>query len=363
MSEKTEEATEHRLREARKKGQIPVCPEINTAAGFVAVVGYLLLMGSDIAVQLNNMFQLVLHQVETLGSRQAPDISGMMMQEGLVLVRLCAPPLLIAAAAAIVAGVVQTRGLISFHPVKPQWERVDPVKGVGNVFSMRSLLNFGKLLVGLLVIGVVVAVMYRDMLPEMIRAGYLPAGRTVVLTWYFVSRLISAGAFVAVLMAVAGGLIQRFSFMRRMRMSKHEVQDEHKNLEGDPMVKSRRKQLFEELLDETEQERIAASEVVVCNPTHVAVAIRYKPGKIDLPLVAVKGLDERALAIRMYAELKGVPIYENRQLARDLFRDCALNQFITHQYFEAVAEVFKWLAKLKNAKQLARKMSTTKEQP
>ncbi len=361
-SQRTEDATPHRLREARKKGQLAKSQEVNSAAGFVAVIGYLLLMGPEIARQLNDLFRLVLRHVATVGTPQAQDMADMMVQVGLLLARLCAPPLLVACAAALVAGVAQTQGLVTFHPPKPDLDRVDPVKGASNLFSTQNLLTLVKLLVGLLVIGLVVTVMYRDMLPEMIRAGYAPANRTVVLSWYFVSRLLCAGALVAALMAVADWLIQRFAFARQMRMTKQEVEDEYKNQEGNPHVKGRRKQFFEELLDETEQEKIEESEVVVCNPTHVAVAIRYQPGKIDLPLVAVKGLDDKALAIRMYAELKGIPIYENRQLARDLFRDCRVNQFITHQYFEAVAEVFKWLAKLRSAKQMARKLSKKEEQ-
>jgi flagellar biosynthesis protein FlhB len=284
-----------------------------------------------------------------------------MLEIGVVLARLCAPPLLVAALAGLAAGLAQTRGLVSFAPLGMQLGRVDPVKGLQNLFSARNLLTFLKLLAGLAVIGVVVAVMFRDMLPEMIRAGYVPADRTVVLSWYFVSRLAIAGALVAALMAVADHFIQAYSFARRMRMSKHDVQDEHKNLEGDPMVKSRRKQFLEELLDDTTQEKIEQSQVVIANPTHVAVAIRYEPGKIDLPLVAVKGLDDLALAIRLHAEKMGVPVYENRELARELYRTCRKNEFITHQYFEAVAEVFKWLAKLRGARKMAQKVSIANE--
>lgn len=363
MSEKTEQATEHRLKEARKQGRIAQSGEVNTAAGFIAVVGYLLLAGGDMASELDSLFRLVLRHVEAPASARAASVTDMVLQISLVIARLCVPLLALPAVAAIAAGVAQTGGLVAFRSVMPDLQRVDPVKGAGNLFSVRNLLTLAKMLAGLLVITVVVGVMYRDMLPDMIRSGYVPAQRTVVLSWYFVSRLMMAGALVAALMAAADLLIQRFSFARQMRMSKEEVEDEHKNLEGDPMVKGRQRQFFEELLDDTEQEKIEQSEVVVCNPTHVAIAIRYRPGKIDLPLVALKGLDDKALAIRRHAELKGVPVYENRQLARDLYRDCPINQFITHQYFEAVAEVFKWLAKLRSAREMAQKMSARKERP
>lgn len=359
--EKTEQATPHRLKEARKKGQLAVSAELNTAAGFVAVVAYLLLQMGDIARQLHGVFHRVLRHVETAGQASAPTSADVLMEIGIGLIRVCLPPMLIGAVAGLIAGIAQTRGLVSFDPVSFQLQRVSPIQGFANVFSLRNVLTFLKLLAGLTVIGVVVAVMFRDMLPDMIRAGYLPAGRTVSISWYFVSRLIAAGALVAVCMAVADRFIQSYSFARQMRMSKQEVDDEYKNLEGNPLVKSHRKQFFEELIDRTTQERIEESQVVVVNPTHVAVAIRYQPGKIDLPLVAVKGLDDLALAIRLHAEKAGVPVYENRVLARDLYRDCRTNEFITHQYFEAVAEVFKWLAKLKGAKHMAQKVLVGKE--
>lgn len=359
--ERTEQATPHRLREARKKGQVPVSAELNGAAGFVAAVAWLLLQAGDVARQLHTLFLVVLGHVQTAGRPEAPATAEVMLEIGIVLARLCVPPLVVAAAASLLVGVAQTRGLVTFELLKPQLARVDPVQGVTKVFSMRNLLTLLKLLAGLGVIGVVVAVMYRDMLPEMIRAGYVPASRTVVMSWYFVSRLVIAGALVAVLMAAADFFIQRFSFARQMRMSKQEVQDEHKNTEGDPMVKGRRRQFFEELLDGTTQEKIAEAQVLVANPTHVAIVIRYQPGKVDLPMVTAKGLDERALAMRLHAEKLGVPVYENRRLARDLYRDCRPKEFITHQYFEAMAEVFKWLDKLKNAKEMARKTAAAKE--
>lgn len=361
-TEKTEQASQHHLKEARKKGQIAVSGDVNKAAGFTAVVAYLLLQMDDIVRQLRGLFDVVLRHVETVGPGSADGTGDVMVEIGICIARLCAPPLLIAAAAGLLAGLAQTRGLVSFFPVQFQLQRVDPVQGAANLFSVRNLLTFIKLLAGLIVIGVVVAVMFRDMLPDMIRAGYLPANRTVTISWYFVSRLIAAGAVLAILMAAADYFISAYSFARQMRMSKQQMTDEYKNLEGDPLVKSQRKQLFDELLDETTQAKIEESQVVVVNPTHVAIAIRYKPGKYDLPLVAVKGLDEVALAIRTHAEKRGVPIYENRTLARDLYRDCRANEFITHQYFEAVAEVFKWLAKLKGAKEMAQKALVGKEQ-
>lgn len=360
-TEKTEQASQHRLNEARKKGQIAVSSEVNMAVGFTAVVAYLLLQMGDIASQLHGMFHLVLRHVESVGRESAPGTGDVLVEIGISLARLCAPPLLIAAFAGLLAGLAQTRGLVSFTPVQFQLDRVNPIQGAAQLFSLRNLLTLFKLLAGLIVIGIVVAVMFRDMLPDMIRAGYLPAERTVTISWYFVSRLIAAGALVAILMAAADYFIQSYSFAKQMRMSKQEQTDEHKNLEGDPLMKSHRKQFFEELLDETTQEKIEESQVVVVNPTHVAIVIRYEPGKVELPLVAVKGLDHVALAIRTHAEKFGIPVYENRMLARDLYRDCRANDFITHQYFEAVAEVFKWLAKVKGARQMAQQVLVGKE--
>ena len=355
--EKTEKPTDHRLREARKEGRIVTSAEVNAAAGFAAVVGYLLLQAGETARELHAMFHLMLMHVKDAGRPEAPGIGDVLFEVGLSLARLCLPPLLIGALVALLAGFAQTRVMVALGLATPDLQRVDPIQGFASVFSVRNLLTLGKLLVGLVLIVVIVAVMFRDMLPQMLRSGYVPSVQTVAMTWYFASRLIVAGVLVAALMAVADRLIQHFAFMRSMRMSKQDLQDEHKNLEGNPLIKSHRRGVFEQLIDESTQKQVAESQVIVANPTHVAIAIRYQPGKYDLPFVAAKGLDAVAQAIRHHAEAAGVPVYENRSLARALYRDCRTREYVSHQYFEAVAEVFKWLAKIQGARQMAQRSS------
>lgn len=353
--EKTEKPSDHRLREARKEGQIVTSSEVNSAAGFAAVVGYLLLQAEDTARALYAMFHLILMHVKDAGRPEAPGVPDVLVEVGLSLARLCLPPLLVGALVAMLAGFAQTRVLVALGLVTPDLERINPIQGFTKVFSVRNLLTLAKLIVGLVVIVIIVVVMFRDMLPQMLRSGYVPSAQTVAMTWYFASRLVAAGVLVAALMAVADRLIQHFAFMRSMRMSKQDQQDEHKSLEGDPRIKSERRSFFEQLIDESTQKQVAESQVIIANPTHVAIAIRYEPGKYDLPLVAAKGLDAVAQAIRHHAEAAGVPVYENRSLARALYRDCRTREYVSHQYFEAVAEVFKWLAKMQGARQMAQR--------
>lgn len=351
--EKTEQPSWYKLLRARAMGQVATSSEVNSAAAFAAVLAYLLVRVDAIVADLQSVFFLVLRHVWTAGKPDAPRASELILELGVVLARICVPLLAAACAGALVAGIAQTKGLVSFEPAKFNLHRVDPVKGLTNLFSVRNLLTLLKLLFGLTVVCIVVAVMIRDMLPDMIRAGYAPAKQTVVLSWYFVSRLIMAGLVLAVLMATADYLIQHWSFMRDMKMTKDEVKQEQKDIEGDPLIKSRQKGFFHELLDATIQRQIEQSRVLIANPTHVAIAIRYEPGKIELPMVAAKGLDDKALAMRKYAERVGVPVYEQRQLARDLYRSCRPKDYISHQHFEAVAEVFKWLAKTEGARKMA----------
>jgi type III secretion protein U len=235
--------------------------------------------------------------------------------------------------------------------------RVNPIQGAKQIFTVRNLVNLLKLTVGLLLITAVAAVTYRDMLPDMLRAGHLSPQGAVALSWRFVLRLLMAGVVIAVLMAIADWGIQFYTFHAGMRMSKQEVKEEHKSQEGDPAIKGQQRAFFEDLIDKATQALIAESEVLIVNPTHVAIAIHYKPGKVDLPMVVAKGLDETALAMRRIAEKAGVPIYENRMLARDLFRECRKKEYIPHRHFEAVADIFRWLAKMQGAKRHAARSS------
>lgn len=358
--EKSEDPTPHRLRDARRRGQVAVSSELNGATAFAAVVAYLLVQGEDIARQLRMLFHVILAHVRDVGQPLAAGTDQVLIEVGLVAARICLPPVLIGAIVAVATGVVQTRGLLAFEAAKGDLTRIDPINGLKQVFSVRSLLSLIKLVVGLAVIAAIVSVTFRDMLPAMMRSGYVPATQTVAVSWYFASRLIATGVLVAMLMAVADYLIQKYNYTSGLRMSKQEVFDEHKSVEGNPLVKSSQRQFFERLIDEVTQQQIEQSQVIVVNPTHVAIAIRYEPGKYDLPLIAAKGLDAAALAIRRYAEEVGVPIYESRSLARDLYRDCRTREYITHQYFEAIAEVFKWLAKMQGAKQMAQKAAVAR---
>lgn len=351
--EKSEPPSWWKLGKARARGEIPNSREVNSAAAFAAAMAYLMLEIDTIVRDLQNVFHLVLRNVWTAGKPDAPYASEMILELGIVMARVCLPVLVIACIGAIAAGLTQTRGLVSFEPVRFNLQRVNPVSGTMNLFRVHNLLQLLKLVFGLLVVCIVVAVMIRDMLPDMIRAGYAPAKQTVVLSWYFVKKLVTAGVVVAALMATADYLITHWTFMRGMRMTKDEVKQEQKELEGDPLIKSRQKGFFRELLDATTQEQIEKSKVLVVNPTHVAIAIRYQPGKIELPMVAAKGLDDRALAMRKYAERVGVPVYENRKLARELYRSCRPKDYIPHHHFEAVAEVFKWLSKTEGARKMA----------
>jgi type III secretion protein U len=351
--EKTEQPSWWKLLMARRRGEVPNSKDVNSAAAFAAALAYLMLQIGTIARDLQNVFHLVLRNVWLAGKPDAPHTSDIILELGIVIARVCTPVLAVACVGAIAGGLIQTRGMVSFEPIRLNLQRVNPVSGTMNLFSVRNLLQLLKLLFGLLVVCIVVAVMIRDMLPDMIRTGYAPAKQTVVLSWYFVSKLVMAGLVVAALMATADYLISHWTFMRDMRMSKDEVKQEQKNLDGDPLIKSRQKGFFRELLDATTQQQIEQSKVLIVNPTHVAIAIRYQPGKIELPMVAAKGLDDRALAMRKYAERVGVPIYENRKLARELYRSCRPKDYIAHHHFEAVAEVFKWLSKNEGARKMA----------
>lgn len=355
--EKDQPATSHRLNEARKRGQIAVSGEVNSVAALLAVTAYLGVQAESMAARLHGLFTLVLQEVGRAGSDRLAAIADVLTIAGREVALLCLPPLVVAAVAAVTMGVVQTRGLVAMGALRLDFGRVNPIQGAKQIFTLRNLVNLLKLTLGLLLISAVAAVTYRDMLPDMLRAGHLSPQGAVALSWRFVLRLLMAGVVIAVLMAIADWGIQLYTFHAGMRMSKQEVKEEHKSQEGDPAVKGQQRAFFEDLIDKATQALIAESEVLIVNPTHVAIAIHYKPGKVDLPMVVAKGLDETALAMRRIAEKAGVPIYENRMLARDLFRECRKKEYIPHRHFEAVADIFRWLAKMQGAKRHAARSS------
>ena len=220
--------------------------------------------------------------------------------------------------------------------------KVNPASGLKKLFSVRSIVDFIKMVFKALMLGSVVVVIGLGLMPLLVGASLQTPVGVVHVAWAALLKLFGAAVIVFVVIGPVDFGVQKWLFIRDQRMSKDEVKREHKDMEGDPLIKQQRRQLAQEMVSGDPKARVPTSTAVVTNPTHYAVALRYVPGETALPVVVAKGAGAEAARIRAIAEAHGVPVVGNPPLARALFL-VPLDEPVPEPLFEAVAAVLRWV--------------------
>ncbi|KVL13711.1 type III secretion system export apparatus subunit SctU [Burkholderia sp. MSMB1826] len=338
--EKTEEPTEKKLQDARRDGETVKSTDLPFAAILlVASIGFTV-AGSHMAEQL----KLVMQRGLDIARIKSPDmpLHDLLVEAGFRALTLVLP---IAVAAAItgVAALASQVGLqVSTKPLEPKFDAINPGSGLKRIFSLRSLIDLAKTVVKAIVIS---AVMWKTivlLIPSMLGVVYEPIDAIVDIAWGTLCKILAIAGTLYLVIGVIDYGVQRWLFIRDHRMTKDEVKREHKNSEGDPHIKGERRKLAREFASSGQQQPVKNASVVVVNPTHYAVALRYVPSECGLPYVIAKGVDAEARAIREQASRFGVPIVGNPPLARALYR-VALDDSIPEPLFDAVAAVLAWV--------------------
>jgi type III secretion protein U len=242
-----------------------------------------------------------------------------------------------------VASFAQVGIQISFEPLTPNFDKVNPGSGIKKLFSVKSVVEFIKTLFKAAALGAVIYVIIRGLLPLVVGTALQRPHTLAIIAWTSIGKLMGAATIVFIVMGPLDFALQLWLFKRDQRMTKDEVKREHKESEGDPELKGKRKQLAREMANSAPQKRVGNSSVVVTNPTHYAVAIQYEPGRTPLPLVVAKGVDAEAALIRQLAEAHKVPMVANPPLARALYK-VPLDEPVPEALFGAVAAVLRWVS-------------------
>jgi flagellar biosynthetic protein FlhB len=345
-SQKTEEPTHKRLREAHEKGQIAKSQEVGhwfMILAFTIAVGYLApRVAGGIAKSLYG-FMARPHAIAVDGE----GLRDLLVETSGLLALALGPPIVLAMAAAVASGLIQSGFVLSLEPIKPKLEKLSPLGGLRRLFSARALAEFAKGLVKLAIVATVISLL---LWPE----RQLISGVVTMELPQFLALIQSLGfrvlvAVLAVMTVIAGldFLFQKHQHTKQLRMSKQEVKDEFKQTEGDPMIKARLRQIRVERARQRMMAAVPEADVVIANPTHFAVALSYAPGSPGAPKVIAKGIDSLALRIRERAEECDVPVVENPPLARALCEGVALDQEIPPEHYRAVAEIIGYVMRLK----------------
>lgn len=343
-SQKTEEPSQRRLAKARDKGQVVQSREINNWFMIGTALLLMVFLGPSTARSIGAALLRYVEAPQTLAVDGAlwPAVGRTLAAVGGALLL----PMALLLAAAVAGALVQTGILFAPDKLAPKLGNLSPARGFSRMFSARALTEFGKTLVKLAIVVAVAALLMRPEVERMTVLSGAEAGRTLAEIARLAERL-GFGVFLALtLIAVLDYGYQRFSFMRSMRMSKQEVKEEHKQSEGDPVVRARLRQIRMERARKRMMAAVPTASVVVTNPTHFAVALKYEMGAEGAPKVVAKGADLIAQRIREVAAENKVPIVENPPLARALYGAVELDREIPPEHYKAVAEIIGYVLRL-----------------
>jgi type III secretion protein U len=341
MSEKTEKPTQKKLDDAREKGQVAKSPDLTETVCMLGVIGVLMMGEHMIADSLRGLVTQTLDFVR--GDHSLQSMLHALYHLFGVAVMILLPIAGAGALSAAIGTAAQTGLVIAFEPVMPKFQAVNPGAGLKRIFSLRAVIDVGKRLIKLAVLLPVMWISIEHMLPLLSSAAYQPLGPLMKVLWQALLKLLTISFVAYLVIGFADFKIQKWLFIRQNRMSKDDIKRERKQQDGDPHVKRERRKRGREMINKgPDKPAVGGASVVLTNPTHYAVAIRYRPGIDPLPVVVAKGVDQQAALVRRYATEAGVPIVANPPVARALYR-VEYDAPIPEAMFEVVAAILRWV--------------------
>ncbi len=341
---KTEQATPKRRQDERKKGHVPMSKDAVGVASLFAAIVSLRLLGSSVVPNVSAYFVFCFEQMQS--AQLTETFSVLAMRFLSMTAQVVGPVAGLAILASMAATFAQTRFLVSAEHIKPKLSKLSPLKGIKNLFSVKSLIETFKNLLKITILLYLVYTCLRDMVDVSARFLYAEIGGACQYLFDAVFSMLIKIAIAFLVIAAIDYFYQRWDYENQLKMSKQELKEEYKQTEGDPKVKGKIKEIQRKMAMQRMMAAVPEADVVVRNPTHVAVALRYHPGEDEAPVVLAMGLDQLALRIVAVAEENNITVIENVPLARALYAEAELNRQIPSSLYEAVAEVMIYLFKL-----------------
>ena len=346
--EKTEMPTPKKLRDARNKGQVCTSKDITSTAILVVLFALLAWMGVAL---MNDMEELLKYLSLRISDSSSASVSEPSAMTALIICKHSFIFVLVAAVIGIVGNVSQIGFLFTFEPIIPKMEKLSPVEGAKKIFCMKNLFEFLKNVVKVSFLGYLLYKIIWASVPELLTMCYGTVDDIFPCLKVMLKRLAIYTAFGYIVIAIVDRLFQGRNFTKQMMMTKDEVKREYKEMEGSAEIKQAQRQFRDEILNGPDPVKAAKkSNVVVTNPTHLAVGIRYKVEEAPLPRICAIGAGRIAKIIRETALAEGIPVMEDRPLARALYAEGKIEDFIPDSLIEPVAELLKWAKKIEDAR-------------
>jgi flagellar biosynthesis protein FlhB len=340
---KTQEASEKKIRDTIEKGNVPVSREVPVFLSLISIAIVCALMLSRNTASVTQMLGNLLassgtHRLES--QRDVQELLNPLAQQSLSHIL---PMLLVLMAGGIISSLVQNPFQITFERIMPKASRLSIAQGWNRIFGVKGAIDFGKSLFKFGAITLILYVIIKSELPLALSAMIKPPQLLPSIILEITVKLVSAVLITAAVLAAADTVWSRMTWKRDLRMSHQEVKDEHKQAEGNPMVKLRAKALARQRSSRRMIAAVPRATMIIANPTHYAIALRYVRSEGGAPIVLAKGRDSLALKIRAIAEENGISVIENKPLARAMYDKAEVNAMIPQEFFKAIAELIHFL--------------------
>ena len=340
--EKTERATPKRRKDAREKGQVVHSKEIPSVLILLSVLGVFHFGGTWMIWSLTRFTRGFFQNLNGI-SLETASAPHLMRSFAGTFFFLILPVFCAVLAAGLVANILQVGFHLTDQPLKPKLSKLDPVKGIQRLVSLRSLVELIKSILKIGIVGATAWVVFQSEaagIPSLMR---MEVGDILLFTGRVSQKIAFFACLVLILISLSDYLFQRWQFEKDLRMSKQEIKEEFKQREGDPMIRARIRRIQTEMARHRMMELVPEADVVITNPTHFAVALKYKPEEMFAPKVIAKGAGFVAQRIRQIAGQAGIPVVENKPLAQTLFKSVQIGGYIPSELYRAVAEILAYV--------------------
>lgn len=344
QSSKTEEATEKKVRDSLEKGQVPHSREVATLAGLVATLGALYFILANGIVTFRNSLASFIDKPEAFTLNTGADASAILYAVAIEAIKLAGPIVLLLAVAGVAASVFQNQPRLVGNRIEPKLERISLVQGWTRIFGLKGQVEFLKSVFKFTIVAIAGYIALGSADSDLINALFMePVAIPELMKQMSIKVLVAVIIAIAFLVAADIGW-SRFSWRRDLRMTKQEVKDEHKQMEGDPLIRMKLRSMQRDRARRRMIASVPKATLIVANPTHYSVALRYVREEGGAPVVVAKGKDLIALKIRFIAEQNGIPVYEDRALARSLYASVEVDKMIPPEFYKAVAGIILFFA-------------------
>ena len=345
--EKTEKATPKKRQDARKKGQVLKSQDVSAALTLLFLFMALIFLAPSMFGKIVDFMNQALYRnilVETVSIETVIKIYKDTIQEMAFVVL---PIMILAMVVGIGANYLQFGLLFTTETLKIDLKKMDPIKGIKKIISVRAIINLIKSLLKVAFLGTVTTIIIWMNLEEVLSLALKSPWESLTTVARLAGIMGIAAAIMLLIIAILDYFYERYEYEKNLKMSKQDIKDEHKNAEGDPLIKSKIKQRQREMAMRRMMQEVPSADVVITNPTHFAIALKYDENSMDAPRVVAKGTDFVAQKIKLIAKEHDVVMVENRPLARAMYNQVEIGDQVPEEFFKAVAEVLAYVYRIK----------------